>query len=1092
MSQSATNISKLKMTTAKQAQMFRSFFLPALLAGLLMGSFVGCTSEARKARHLKKAESYFEAADYEKAKIEYMNVLRADPQTAKAFQRMGAIWLEQGAPLRAGPFLFRARQLAPNDLETRLKLARVYLAIGGLADARKEATSILEESPSAGEAVLILAEASRTRGDMEAAEEQVRKFPNQEDVSFLLASATISLRKGDLASAEKPLQKALATDPKSPLVHTVWATFHLFRKDQAKATEELKRAAELAPIRSMERLQYAEFMFQTGAAGQAAEYLRDLTVRAPDFLPAWRSLAQISFADKKFDEALALLENVFKQDGDNPAARMLEAEIRLAKGEGVKALASLERVNTAYPTVPMIKLLLGRAHLLNGDDPQAVAALNAAIAISPDYVEAILLLAQTNVRVGDAQTAVNAMAELLKKQPHLTQAELILADAYRKLGRLDEAAELFREQIKNAPQNAQSYVALGIILRQQEKMAEAREAFEKALRIAPNYLLAVDHLTELDLLNKDFASSIQRVQQQLERAPDSAELLLLQGKIYVAQREWDKAEASLTRALQLNANLPAAYELLVSVYIAAKKLPQAESQVASFLAKSPDNAGALMTLGLIHHEMKNFEKARDAYEKLLSIKPDQIVAMNNLAYLYAEQLNQVEKGQEWASKARAAEPNNPMLADTFGWILYKRGDYKQAAAVLKESAEKMPGAPEVQYHWGMASYMMGDTQSARTAFQAAVGSQKEFVGKEEAVRRLTLLSDSQAGARELGVAELETLVGGQQNDPLALVKLAEAYNREGNFPKAASTYEQALKINPTLATANLKLAEIYAGNLQNKDRALELARKARDLSPGDAQSAAILGRIAFQIGNYAWSYSLLQESLRQLSEPSILNDYAWAAYSLGKVGEARQTMERVAKAAPNSPESQNAKTFLALTSPELETANPVAAKAEMDRVLALDATYAPALMIQARLRAGDGEKGAAVTIYSEILRRFPDFAPAAKQLAALYLEDPENRLKAHELASAAYKTMPDDPELAAIFGEANFHKKDYGRAAQLLQTSDRKKPLDSTRLYYLGMSLIESRQAVQGREILQRAANGGLPEPLASDAEKVLKPLKKK
>jgi len=69
----------------------------------------GCHAGAQKARILQRADRYFEAGEYDKAKIEYMNVLRVDRQNAMAFERLGAIWFEEGAPSRAGGFLLKAR-----------------------------------------------------------------------------------------------------------------------------------------------------------------------------------------------------------------------------------------------------------------------------------------------------------------------------------------------------------------------------------------------------------------------------------------------------------------------------------------------------------------------------------------------------------------------------------------------------------------------------------------------------------------------------------------------------------------------------------------------------------------------------------------------------------------------------------------------------------------------------------------------------------------------------------------------------------------------------------------------------------------------
>jgi len=63
--------------------------------------------------------------------------------------------------------------------------------------------------------------------------------------------------------------------------------------------------------------------------------------------------------------------------------------------------------------------------------------------------------------------------------------------------------------------------------------------------------------------------------------------------------------------------------------------------------------------------------------------------------------------------AQEAAPAEPQFSDTLGWILYKRGVYQRALALLKESAAKLPANPEVQYHLGMAALKAGDTDTAK-------------------------------------------------------------------------------------------------------------------------------------------------------------------------------------------------------------------------------------------------------------------------------------------------------------------------------------------------------------------------------------------
>src|SRR5215831_15055869 len=88
----------------------------------------GCSKQAQKARLVHDADTYFKAGNYDKAKLSYLNVLRLDPQNALAFERIGAMWQDDGAPLRAAAFLVRASELDPKNVQNRVRLARCYVA----------------------------------------------------------------------------------------------------------------------------------------------------------------------------------------------------------------------------------------------------------------------------------------------------------------------------------------------------------------------------------------------------------------------------------------------------------------------------------------------------------------------------------------------------------------------------------------------------------------------------------------------------------------------------------------------------------------------------------------------------------------------------------------------------------------------------------------------------------------------------------------------------------------------------------------------------------------------------------------------------
>jgi tetratricopeptide (TPR) repeat protein len=387
----------------------------------------------------------------------------------------------------------------------------------------------------------------------------------------------------------------------------------------------------------------------------------------------------------------------------------------------------------------------------------------------------------------------------------------------------------------------------------------------------------------------------------------------------------------------------------------------------------------------------------------------------------------------------------------------------------------------------MANYMMGRSDDARAAFEKAVASPGDFAGKEEAKSRLSSLS--QSGTTSL--TDLEKFANEKPNDPVALMRLGAGYVKEGSIAKAAETYERALQANPKLAEAALALAQLNTGPLKNNAKALEYAKKARALAPRDPHVTATLGHVALQTGNFSWAYSLLQEGSRALpDDPAIAQDFAWAAYATGKTNEAQETMRRVANGAQGA-DRAGATLFLSMTAVDSSDTIPANAESEVTKALATQPDYTPALMAKAALSLQKGDITEAGTIYNAVLKKWPDFAPAEKHLAAIYANDTNNANKAYELANKARRAMPDDPDLARTLGVLSFQRKDYSRAIQLLQESEGKKPLDGKSLFALGMAHFQLGHKSDAKKDLDRALAAGIPDDLTKQAKETIATLEK-
>jgi tetratricopeptide (TPR) repeat protein len=112
-------------------------------------------------------------------------------------------------------------------------------------------------------------------------------------------------------------------------------------------------------------------------------------------------------------------------------------------------------------------------------------------------------------------------------------------------------------------------------------------------------------------------------------------------------------------------------------------------------------------------------------------------AANNLAYNYAQNGGNLDVALNLAQRAREVNPNDPGIADTLGWIHFKKGTYETAIALLKESNEKFKGQnPTVLYHLALAHDKNGDEKVARETLQKALALGQNFSEAAEAKKFL--------------------------------------------------------------------------------------------------------------------------------------------------------------------------------------------------------------------------------------------------------------------------------------------------------------------------------------------------------------------
>jgi tetratricopeptide (TPR) repeat protein len=1052
--------------------------LPSLAAVVLFSPLLllqGCSKEGKAERSLKSASSFLKAGDYDSAEIELKNALKYDAANSVALAELGGLWADQGISLDGARLLHAAKNGDPENDEIRLKLAAALLEMGFVPDCRKELLEVLDRSPENEEALILLAESSLSEEWMTETAGRLA-LADGSTSSVQLATALISLRRGSVDDGTKIVNEVLAADPGNIRAHALKAAILESSNQIDEALIESKKASDLAGLRSKETLAYARMLLANGQADEASSMLTKLTTDYPGYLHGWRGLGRIAMSRNEDELAAEHFSKVLSRNPTDLVTGLMQAEVFLRGGDAPNAISVLEKALSGSMSRPPVDLALAKSYLAADETAKALAAFNRVLESVPVHEEATRLRAQIHLQMGEAGKAIIELERARAQRPNDQEIVNLLVIAYRTDGRLDEAISIIREKPEDE-MNARNMVELAQLLAITGKKDESLRLLTKARKAHSKDLMVVSALAALKEVMGESEDALKMVDEFIVVEPENAEALVVKASIEVGLERNDVAQETLEKALELDSGNAQAYALLLDILGAPGREKDALEVLERYLVKFPNDRDARLQIGNLQQALGLNEQAKATFEQIVKESPDFAAAYNNLAALESGPLDDLDRASTSARKARAFDPNHPAIADTLGWIEWRRGNFQTALALLIEAAAGLPDNAEVQYHLGMGYYSMGFVEESLRALEKSLEGETDFYGRQKAIESLEQL-------RSIGKFTLEELklrADQSPDDVVARMFLAQALVREERFEEAVEAYQMALKVNASLAPALIGQSRIYGGSLNDPVKALETAREARKISPRDPSVLAALGRATFVSGSHDEAYGLLKDAYTILgtADTGLMFDLALATYSLGRVGEARDLMNKVSGG--DEELTSQAEDFLYFTNPDALDSPQIAT--EISRKLAVDPSYAPALVLNGDLERSRGESPE--SSYLKALEAYPHLDLARIRLAEFYLEDPSRLDEADALIQQAKVNLPEDSDLLSVLGGISYRKGDYPYAIQVLNLLGTKRDLSAQDHYILGMSLASEKQ-IGAKSALERAVEMGLPEPELTKAKDTL------
>lgn len=145
----------------------------------------------------------------------------------------------------------------------------------------------------------------------------------------------------------------------------------------------------------------------------------------------------------------------------------------------------------------------------------------------------------------------------------------------------------------------------------EKKIPLASAQFEKAVAIGPTNAEALAGMALIMRLQGQGDQAIGRIQAALSTG-ESAELTALLGKTYLSLGQYDLAEKSLQRALQMDQQDFSIYVDLANLYTRKKSLHKATGQLEDAVRMNPKSVGLWTTLGVLYEAENQPQLARAA------------------------------------------------------------------------------------------------------------------------------------------------------------------------------------------------------------------------------------------------------------------------------------------------------------------------------------------------------------------------------------------------------------------------------------------------------------------------------------------------
>jgi tetratricopeptide (TPR) repeat protein len=511
--------------------------------------------------------------------------------------------------------------------------------------------------------------------------------PNNATVHYKIAEVlTQSNQPADLQKASISIDNALKYEKKNKY-------FYLLAANIYTSLTKFEKAASIYETMLAEVKGTDEYLYDLAAVYQYANKIED--------------------AIRTYQRAETIL-------GINEISSLQKQRLLLEQGKVKEAVAEGERLIQAYPHEERFMMAFTELLSQRGLRVEAIRYLEKFVEENPEAGNSKMLLAGMYRDNNQDDRAKPLLMDLFSNNEVELNSKLLILGAYnaelnqnksRNIRDTDKevfAESLFQKLSSEYPDDPNVHIVGGDLFLSIGKNRDAQKEYLIAIQSGDVNFEVWENLLYIENQLEQYDQLIKHSDQALELFPNHGMLYYFNGFGNLKKRNYAEAITSFQQA---------------------KRLSAANQSLMGELNG---------LLGEAYNATRQYDLSEKAFEDALIINPNNGSVLNNYSFYLAMRKVNLEKAEKMAAQLIKNSPDNPTYLDTYAWVLFVKGKFKDARKVIERAIATGKATATHFEHYGDILYKNGDIEGAVVQWEKAKGlnANSEILNKKIANRKM--------------------------------------------------------------------------------------------------------------------------------------------------------------------------------------------------------------------------------------------------------------------------------------------------------------------------------------------------------------------